>query len=462
MSSRAYSIDEGTIAVSSSSSSVIEGNSFSVDINTVDSIDIYGVYVKLVFNPDYIDTNQLKVTFDDSIEQKSHFIAVNNIDRENGVIQIMFTLIGKEEELERTSTIGRITFQGLKVGNTAIAIEDSKLLKRDGSSIEHKTIGLPLRIVANTKECFNIHSIKDNQRLVSIIREGETLINIKNRLMILVPEGALPKYTEVVIEELPKVDDGLSAVYMISADKPLTGSIKLSFSTDEDVKTNRHAIYYFNENRNKWVYLGGSAEDSHISLWVDRLAKFIVLENENYKEFNDVTNHWAKEYVERLTFMGVVNGVDDNNFRPSSHVTRAEISKVLGLALALDDENSPLDFTDAEEIPKWAISSIGNLVKKGIIKGYEDNTFRPSSYITRMELAALLSPILAKQKIDSEEILFKDNDIIPNWGKDAIYSMKSLGILEGYEDGTFRPNNLVTRGEMSKVMVILLQLIDII
>lgn len=84
------------------------------------------------------------------------------------------------------------------------------------------------------------------------------------------------------------------------------------------------------------------------------------------------------------------------------------------------------------------------------MQGYEDKTFKPDKYITREEIAKIL--YLLKDNIESEEsIAF--NDVKSNrWSYKYIMNMAKSGILKGYEDGTFRPENNITRAEIAVML----------
>lgn len=95
---------------------------------------------------------------------------------------------------------------------------------------------------------------------------------------------------------------------------------------------------------------------------------------------------------------------------------------------------------------------IQKFVDKGYIKGYEDNTFRPNNSITRAEISQVLSTFNINLKF--EDISFKDSK---GWFKDAVKKATENGFLSGYTDGTFKPNNKITRFEMIKICSMLIR-----
>ena len=95
---------------------------------------------------------------------------------------------------------------------------------------------------------------------------------------------------------------------------------------------------------------------------------------------------------------------------------------------------------------------IQKFVDKGYIKGYEDNTFRPNNTITRAEISQILSSFNINLKF--EDVSFKDSN---GWFSNAIKKATENGFLSGYTDGTFKPNNKITRFEMIKITSMLVR-----
>ena len=108
------------------------------------------------------------------------------------------------------------------------------------------------------------------------------------------------------------------------------------------------------------------------------------------------------------------------------------------------------NFTDINNIQDKEY--IQKFVDKGYIKGYEDNTFRPNNTITRAEIAQILSSFNINLKF--EDVNFKDSN---GWFSNAIKKATENGFLSGYKDGTFKPNNKITRLEMIKITSMLVR-----
>ncbi len=143
-------------------------------------------------------------------------------------------------------------------------------------------------------------------------------------------------------------------------------------------------------------------------------------------------------------------GYPDNGFRPNGYITRAEVTSMFARLLVDPmDENKTFtnNFSDVPE-GQWYTNTVGYMSQEGIIKGYEDGTFRPNAPVTRAEFAAIASRF---DKLTAGESNFPD---VPanHWAKTAIDFAFTKGWVNGYEDGTFRPENNQTRAETVSIV----------
>ncbi|MEW6621832.1 MAG: S8 family serine peptidase [Bacillota bacterium] len=182
------------------------------------------------------------------------------------------------------------------------------------------------------------------------------------------------------------------------------------------------------------------------------LAVFLVSLPVN-AAYSDTTRHWAVQDIDLLSAKGIVGGYSDGSFRPNLSITRAEFSKMIISALALDEEAYALFKVPSyfKDIPAnhWAKGYIELAHELGIINGYEDGTFRPERPIRRDELTAIVVrslDFLKELEYDSE-LTFRDKQAIPGWARDAVARADALGLTTGYPDGSFRPGELTTRSQ---------------
>ncbi|CEQ02956.1 S-layer-like domain-containing protein [[Clostridium] sordellii] len=141
-----------------------------------------------------------------------------------------------------------------------------------------------------------------------------------------------------------------------------------------------------------------------------------------------------------------INGYPDNTFRQENKITRGEMATML-TRIILDGKQVPITENKFNDISSdyWAKNEVNYLASKGLLNGYEDGTFRPENPITRAEVATILvrSNGDIKQKFKK---IFPDIDD-SHWANKYIEKAAELGYMLGYEDGSFKPDQVITRGE---------------
>lgn len=165
--------------------------------------------------------------------------------------------------------------------------------------------------------------------------------------------------------------------------------------------------------------------------------------------FTDTKGHWAKENIDSLVPKNIITGYTDGTFKPNNNITREEVSKILSSYIGEKEvENDKLN--DIEN--RWSTKFIKHLVSEEIITGYPDGTFKPSNSVTRAEFATIVYKYLAKENKLVEGDLKALKDIEGHWAKDSIEGVVKAGYINGYPDNTFKPNNPITRAEVSKIV----------
>ncbi|WP_341279369.1 S-layer homology domain-containing protein [Paenibacillus sp. FSL H8-0537] len=105
--------------------------------------------------------------------------------------------------------------------------------------------------------------------------------------------------------------------------------------------------------------------------------------------FKDVEKHWAKDTVNDMASRMVITGVDIDNFKPDQNITRAEFTEFIVRGLGLKLENGAARFTDVKD-SEWYSSAINAAYEYQLISGYEDGTFRPNDRITREQAMSII------------------------------------------------------------------------
>ncbi|MBB6674852.1 S-layer homology domain-containing protein [Cohnella nanjingensis] len=139
-----------------------------------------------------------------------------------------------------------------------------------------------------------------------------------------------------------------------------------------------------------------------------------------------------------------ITGYAGGLFKPNAGVTRAEMAAMLMRVLPADTKNGTGSFSDVP-VSHWASQAIGNAVSRGWMKGYPDGTFRPEQSITRAEMAALLAGL--PQREGEAASVAEFTDTVGHWAQAAIRQAHAAGLLNGYPDGRFLPKQALSRAE---------------
>ena len=185
-------------------------------------------------------------------------------------------------------------------------------------------------------------------------------------------------------------------------------------------------------------------------------------------QFTDVPEGaWYHDYVYDLVYRGVVNGMTATTYEPEGKLTRAQFVKLLACSLAdaetLKTYEGKHPFKDSEG--HWAEAYIAWAKDKGIVEGVSATEFDPEAPITREQMATIFGRYALKQvielpKSDNAAGSFPDADKISEYAREFVELMRIAGILNGYEDGTFRPQGNATRAEAAKLFSLFLSITD--
>lgn len=159
-----------------------------------------------------------------------------------------------------------------------------------------------------------------------------------------------------------------------------------------------------------------------------------------------------------ITKYKFLSGYDDSTVRPNKNVTRAEF--VTMLVRAINNYDPDLDyshpFTDIDS-NRFYSGYVAYAFTRGIVSGYGDNTFQPNATITRAEASRMIAEAANLALPQSEETK-SFSDVDPErWYAKYITLLASNGLISGYGDGTFRPENFLTRAEAVRLLVPIMQ-----
>ena len=157
----------------------------------------------------------------------------------------------------------------------------------------------------------------------------------------------------------------------------------------------------------------------------------------------------TKNAVETVKAISYIKGYPDGTFRPQANVTRAEAAQMFATLLnggANFGTSSATRFSDASD--DWFSKAVNYVVAKGLISGYPDGTFKPNESITRAEFAQMISGYVKNEKKSTTDF----QDVKDHWAKDAIDKLYGNKNVSGYPDGSFKPNAKITRAEAVTIL----------
>jgi len=140
-------------------------------------------------------------------------------------------------------------------------------------------------------------------------------------------------------------------------------------------------------------------------------------------------------------------GTSSNTFSPNTDITRAEVAAIIARTLKLSELPNSFKFTDTKE--HWAENDIKLVYNAGLIRGYPDRTFRPNEKISRAELATILYNALELEDSSTPDNNYFEDVPSYSWSYNEINTLTNLGIIKGTSSSTFSPKENLSRAEMA-------------
>ena len=160
---------------------------------------------------------------------------------------------------------------------------------------------------------------------------------------------------------------------------------------------------------------------------------------------------WAQDYLDTLVSWGVMRGDIDGNLYPDRQITRAEYVTMINRAFGYTVPGS-IPFNDV--LPSaWYYDDIAIAYRVGYFRGTGDTTASPEASLTREEAVVMLGRNLMYRAQSGEVLGFSDSREFSEWSRGLIQVASEMGVVSGYEDGTFRPHSNITRGEVATILV---------
>jgi polyhydroxyalkanoate synthesis regulator phasin len=171
------------------------------------------------------------------------------------------------------------------------------------------------------------------------------------------------------------------------------------------------------------------------------------------KSFSDAQGYWAQPYIEQLASRGVIGGFPNGTFGPDQPITRAQFAAIVAHALHLDTSASGSNFRDVPD-NYWAAGAIAAASKGGLITGFPDGSFHPEDKITRAQALVILSKALQGAPLDDAALnKYSDAGSVPSWARNSITQAANANIIVSFPDAQkIRANDTATRGDVAALM----------
>lgn len=163
----------------------------------------------------------------------------------------------------------------------------------------------------------------------------------------------------------------------------------------------------------------------------------------------DYMGHWAQKDFQSWVDKGLISGYGKGIYKPNQEITRAEWVTLINRVFNLQ-EKSEISFTDVLEAGSH-YKDIQKAVAAGYVSGYDDGSFRPQQVVSRQEAAVMLHRLF-QLNASANTSAPKDVEDLPSWSQEAVLSLFGEGYLNGYSDGSFKGAKAVTRAEALRMI----------
>lgn len=191
-----------------------------------------------------------------------------------------------------------------------------------------------------------------------------------------------------------------------------------------------------------------------IGIFILVLAMTLTLSTPMYSfgagRFSDTSGHWAEKYINQAVDKGFVKGYPDGRFLPDKAVTRAEFTTMVNKALG-NSGTANLNFVDVP-YSEWYYSDVSKAVAATYVAGYDDNTFKPNSPISRQEAAVMIARFVPTYGESGNLKAYSDYRSIADWAYAAMQKVNGKGYIGAYNDGKIHPTDQLSRAQTAKII----------
>ena len=227
-------------------------------------------------------------------------------------------------------------------------------------------------------------------------------------------------------------------------------------------KSFNDAVAYVNDSKKTTSGGGGGSKKPYSSQAKSAQASSLVVSAPSSEvvdfigyRFDDLGSAaWAEKAIKYLSEKEIVNGKENNKFAPLDNVTRQEFVKLVVEAFNIEKTDEKSVFTDVNE-DDWSMQYIMAAHKAGIVNGVKEGFFDKNAAISRQDMSVMLyramncvTTVEAAEKISE----FADDTAIAGYARDAVYSLRNAGVVNGMEDNSFAPSANATRAMAAQMI----------
>lgn len=323
-------------------------------------------------------------------------------------------------------------------------LSESTLEKIVSGEVKHLTVnGSFAKVVFDKNAMFEIQKQSS----------GNVTVNV-------IPVKKLSKAAEKLIGKRPVYDISLRSGNgkKITAFGNGTATVFLSYKAEKkEAIGGLYAVYV--DEKEKASKIEASAYDvnsSSVIFKTNHLSVYGVGYTAPSERFDDIKNHWAKDFIEYVAGRGLITGSTKTTFSPDENMTRGMLVATLGRLAGVNGKNYDTNsFSDVQKDSpyrpyiEWAYS-------KGIVYGIGDGTFAPDKSITREEMAVIFERYAKATgyhiPVNRQANIYADKENIGSEYKEAVTAMQQSGIMMGVEGNRFNPKGTATRAEVSAML----------
>ncbi|KNY26837.1 S-layer homology domain-containing protein [Pseudobacteroides cellulosolvens] len=355
-----------------------------------------------------------------------------------------------------------------KAQKAAEVAEDLKKEMKDSGinkTVEKKvTIDVPVKEGIN-----NVQAELPALLLTSVKSKGIEKVEIATGVAKLAVEPNFMKETSAksVALEASKTLEGNNTVINLTATMTDTNGKQKQLSQFQNkIRVEVPYTLKAGENADKItvMYIGVNGKETNMSgkfdselktvtFLTDHFSKYVI--KSNVVKFKDVpADHWAKDNIEGLAAKGIVEGRNSQDvFMPNANITRAEFAKYMSIALNMVDPTAVANFKDVPKNSSY-YTYIASAVKSGIIMGRPDGTFAPNETISRQDITVIMARALKETEVSNAGKLvgFNDKSSIADYAVKPIALCVKYGLISGKPGNIVDPNGKMTRAEAAAVI----------